>query len=44
MSLYSSRARGDQVVNQSGQTVGERAPPAQFGTCAPDGWSLALES
>lgn len=44
------RARGfgerrNQVVNLSYTlTVGNRAPPTEFGTCVPDWWSLALES
>ena len=32
------------MVNQPNQTVGQRAPPTQFGTYAPKSWSLGLES
>lgn len=34
-SLYYARARRNQVVNQLSRGVGQRAPPAQFGTHAP---------
>ena len=43
VSILHSEELKNQVVNLSNQRVGQRASSAQFGTHAPDSWSLALE-